>query len=323
MLLHKVPAVAGNCRNTGCTRLLAFSSRKGEAPRVLRAQTKAKQGPATEAERESAEELLKAAEALLSRIDDRQRADNSSEPSSISDQATPGTIADTQQGGVSLRCDVHGCTIVPVAEAATSPAVSSGNKDAVAQRLGAEHGSFKLWEGPNWRIGFDAAATQPDNFTAVITSDQWSFTLTQREFGDFVQLLKNLQRSIQTLEICGEWNVGGQDEAEATLEMRTDRIWMQGRAPQKQLSALQEMWQKGIGGGKTSPKAAFSVRFLVTSQYLDRKTWGSVGNREIEGFLDAETVMSVLTALEEKDIVPFSSGPVIARPDPLEDPVLA
>ena len=53
------------------------------------------------------------------------------------------------------------------------------------------------------------------------------------------QLLKNLQRSIQTLEICGEWNVGGQDEAEATLEMRTDRIWMQGRAPQKQLSALQ------------------------------------------------------------------------------------
>ena len=57
----------------------------------------------------------------------------------------------------------------------------------MAQRLGAEHGSFQLWEGPNWRIGFDAAATQPDNFTAVITSDQWSFTLTQREFGDFVQ----------------------------------------------------------------------------------------------------------------------------------------
>lgn len=83
------------------------------------------------------------------------------------------------------------------------------------------------------------------------------------------------------------------------------------------------MWQKGIGGGKASPKAAFSVRFLVTSQYLDRKTWGSVGNREIEGFLDAETVMSVLTALEGKDNVPFSTGPVIARPDPLEDPVLA
>ncbi len=67
------------------------------------------------------------------------------------------------------------------------------------------------------------------------------------------------------------------------------------------------------------PKAAFSVRFLVTSQYLDRKTWGSVGNREIEGFWDAETVMSVLQTLEGKD-VPFSSGPVISRP--VEDPVL-
>lgn len=72
---------------------------------------------------------------------------------------------------------------------------AGGDKDAVADRLGAEHGSFQLWEGPNWRIGFDAAATQPDNFTAVITSDQWSFTLTQREFGDFVQVPSDPCRS--------------------------------------------------------------------------------------------------------------------------------
>lgn len=83
---------------------------------------------------------------------------------------------------------------------------AGGNKDAVAERLGAEHGSFQLWEGPNWRIGFDAAATQPDNFTAVITSDQWSFTLTQREFGDFVQVsdkLCRLQHAQHRKNRCG------------------------------------------------------------------------------------------------------------------------
>ena len=87
---------------------------------------------------------------------------------------------------------------------------------------------------------------------------------------------------------------------------------------------LQDLWQKGLGREKSAPISAFSVRFLVTSQYLDRKTWGSVGNREIEGFLDAETVMSVLQALEGKDPVPFSSGPLVnARHESLEDAVLA
>ena len=39
-----------------------------------------------------------------------------------------------------------------------------------------------------------------------------------------------------TLQICGEWGSGNDD---ATLEMSTERVWMQGRAPQKRLTALQ------------------------------------------------------------------------------------
>ena len=39
-----------------------------------------------------------------------------------------------------------------------------------------------------------------------------------------------------TLQICGEWGSGNDD---ATLEMSTERVWVQGRAPQKRLTALQ------------------------------------------------------------------------------------
>ena len=49
------------------------------------------------------------------------------------------------------------------------------------------------------------------------------------------QLLMNLRRSITTLDICGEW--GG--DREATLEMSLGDVYVQGRAPQKRLSALQ------------------------------------------------------------------------------------
>ena len=50
-----------------------------------------------------------------------------------------------------------------------------------------------------------------------------------------LQLLMNLRRSITTLDICGEW--GG--DREATLEMSLGNVYVQGRAPQKRLSALQ------------------------------------------------------------------------------------
>ena len=51
-----------------------------------------------------------------------------------------------------------------------------------------------------------------------------------------VQLLKNLRQSVATLQICGEWGAG---KEEATLQMSTERVWMQGRVPQKRLTTLQ------------------------------------------------------------------------------------
>ena len=51
-----------------------------------------------------------------------------------------------------------------------------------------------------------------------------------------VQLLKNLRQSVATLQICGEWGSG---KEEATLQMSTERVWMQGRVPQKRLTTLQ------------------------------------------------------------------------------------
>lgn len=54
-----------------------------------------------------------------------------------------------------------------------------------------------------------------------------------------LQLLKNLRRSVTTLDICGEWGTGDSANDEAALEVKTHRIWMEGRAQQKRLSALQ------------------------------------------------------------------------------------
>ena len=51
-----------------------------------------------------------------------------------------------------------------------------------------------------------------------------------------MQLLKNLRQSVATLQICGEWGSG---KEEATLQMSTERVWMQGRVPQKRLTTLQ------------------------------------------------------------------------------------
>ena len=51
-----------------------------------------------------------------------------------------------------------------------------------------------------------------------------------------VQLLKNLRQSVATLQICSEWGSG---KEEATLQMSTERVWMQGRVPQKRLTTLQ------------------------------------------------------------------------------------
>ena len=63
-----------------------------------------------------------------------------------------------------------------------------------------------------------------------------------------MQLLKRLQKSIATLETCGDW--GKKDSAEnrktfqrdSTLELETKRVWAQARAPQKQLFDLKVVY---------------------------------------------------------------------------------
>ena len=60
--------------------------------------------------------------------------------------------------------------------------------------------------------------------------------MTALRWWRWAQLLRNLRQSVATLQICGEWQ--GEKE-EAMLEMATERVWVQGRAPQKRLAALQ------------------------------------------------------------------------------------
>lgn len=66
------------------------------------------------------------------------------------------------------------------------------------------------------------------------------------------------------------------------------QVWMQGRAEQRRLSALQRLWK----GSETSeaPSAAFSLRFFLTG--------GSA--REFEGNWNAEVVLDVLNWLDGK-----------------------
>jgi hypothetical protein len=49
------------------------------------------------------------------------------------------------------------------------------------------------------------------------------------------QLVRKLRQSVATLQVCGDWSEG----QDATLEMATERVWVQGRASQKRLIALQ------------------------------------------------------------------------------------
>ena len=53
------------------------------------------------------------------------------------------------------------------------------------------------------------------------------------------QLLKNLRQSVATLQVCGDWAQQGANGQDAVLEMATERVWVQGRASQKRLIALQ------------------------------------------------------------------------------------
>ena len=49
------------------------------------------------------------------------------------------------------------------------------------------------------------------------------------------QLLRQLRQGVQTLHVCGDWGAS----EDAVLDMHTPRVWVQGRAAHKRISALQ------------------------------------------------------------------------------------
>ena len=228
---------------------------------------------------------------------------------------------------VELRCDVNGCSIVPVssdAPARDAPPNSffasvdefeaagvSGGEGGLRARSGKAASStqqasssssggapapvdFRLAEGPGWRLGYDAAALPGStNFSAVAGGDGWSAAMTRDEYDDLVKLLANLQKSVATLSVCGEWGgdngKGNSGDDEAALEMSSARVWVQGRAPAARLSSLQAAWAataEAKAAAPSSPLAAFELRFILLQ------------GREVEGVWPAEAVAGVLANLE-------------------------
>ena len=267
-------------------------------------------------------DALAAAEALLA-------AAGGSPSSGKSQQQSAATRSADK---VELRCDVNGCSIVPVSSAAPArdappnsffasvdefeaAGVSGGEGGGLRARSGKAASStqqqqassstgpsasgapapvdFRLAEGPGWRLGFDAAALPGStNFSAVAGGDGWSAAMTRDEYDDLVRLLANLQQSVATLSVCGEWGGEGSsrgDDDEAALEMSSSRVWVQGRAPADRLSSLQAAWGGGGAAAKaapSSPLAAFELRFILLQ------------GREVEGVWPAEAVAGVLANLE-------------------------
>ncbi|CAL5220304.1 g2292 [Coccomyxa viridis] len=190
--------------------------------------------------------------------------------------------------GYQLQCDVNGCTIVPVARQDAARTPSSSFVGAGRQENSATPSDFVMAEGKGWKLGYDRSPASSSSYSALIGSEGFSFAITRQEYDDFIKLMKNLRQSVATLQICGEWGSANDD---ATLEMSTDRVWMQGRAPQKRLTALQNMWNRNNG----TAQEAFALRFIFTAP----------DHREVEGSWSAETVMTVLSHLDsESELLP-------------------
>jgi hypothetical protein len=197
--------------------------------------------------------------------------------------------------GMQIQCDVNGCVIVPIPrDAAGTNGITSSIAGQQAPKTQPSKPTvpkdFQLHQGAGYKLGYDRGCTNPREYSAVVGGKGWSVGLTTAEYQDFVKLLRNLRHSVTTLQICGEWGEGQHETDEATLEMKTERVWMQGRAPQKRLSALQDLWRRRAAGQSNNgnTQAAFALRFVISSE----------GQREVEGSFSAETVMSILEHLD-------------------------
>lgn len=256
-------------------------------------QTKAQnsQDQKTEAQR-----LLAEAEALMAEIGS---GDYKARQATKTAEALKKSEAGLATQGLKLRCDVNGCVIVPINANQYDPGLTGSLSGRTAHKTETQTAAapqdFQLSEGKGWKMGFDRRPHNPGSFSALLGGDDWSMALSKYEYDDFVKLLKNLRRSVATLDICGEWGTGSKANDEAALEVKTDRVWMEGRAQQKRLSALQDFWSHQDEHGNEvqldADKSAFQVRFIVSSP----------GQRDVEGRFDPDTVMRILEHLDAED----------------------
>lgn len=191
---------------------------------------------------------------------------------------------------VVVTCDVNGCVVSPAASSRGPTGLASPVLPELTSIRGQEEDCperFEYHEGMGWKLGFDPQPESDEEYSAVIGSHDFSISLTRPEFYDFIQLLMNLRRSVTTLDVGGEW---GQEGDEATLQMETERLWMQGRAPQKRLSVLQDWWRNGEAASLVGEdvSAAFALRVIVRSQ----------GSREVEGAWHPVSTMNLICFID-------------------------
>lgn len=256
-------------------------------------QTRAHSQSAEDSQSSEAQRLLAEAEALMAEIGS---GDFKARQAKQAADAVKQSEAGLATQGLKLRCDVNGCVIVPINANEYTPgltgSLSGRTPPKTETQTAATPQDFILSEGKGWKMGFDKRPHNPGSFSALLGGDDWSMALSKYEYDDFVKLLKNLRRSVATLDICGEW---GTADDEAALEVRTDRIWMEGRAQQKRLSALQDFWSHHDEDGNEvqldADKSAFQVRFIVSSP----------GQRDVEGRFDPETVMRILEHFDAEE----------------------
>ena len=82
-----------------------------------------------------------------------------------------------------------------------------------------------------------------------------------------LQLLRNLKHSVATLQVSGEWGTGSQERDEATLEVHTDRVWLQGHASQRRLARLQvragSPWRSMSGAAQLLTATRLAARLTI------------------------------------------------------------
>ena len=94
-----------------------------------------------------------------------------------------------------------------------------------------------------------------------------------------LQLLRNLQKSVATLHVCGDWQASADDDA--ALEMSTASVWAQARAP----------LAPGGGGKAATGDASFEFRFILLAAREFEAIWPAAAVAGVLGHLDGSPVV--------------------------------